>query len=192
MLWTVLLPIKLTLCLFAVLVALVTLLAPVLKWKRGTTFLLTTILAGVAFIPSCAGIMKVDDAHRFGIFEFSAFADVRDSRIERYLPRKTRNIVVEKSSSGHCAKYTISESELLEFLDGLWNEPGQSSAIDRDDFGEGASVTEEDFQREFGRLGWPPLSRAALYHSPVQSNWAGAIYFFDRNAGIAYHRAGCW
>lgn len=192
MLWPVVLPFKITICCLVVLVAIVTAAAPALNWQRGKTFLIATILACVAFVPLCTGIMRLVDTQRFGVFHYDVITDVNDFRIERYLPTNARDITLEKHAAGHRAKYSISESELMEYLDSLWSEYGEHSAISRDELGDGTPVGASQFDYKYGDLGWPPLENAVEYHSPVQGDGGGATYYFDRDAGTAYHLAGYW
>ncbi len=192
MLWPIVLPFKIAFWSLAGLVALVTVFSPAFKWKRGKVFLISSILACVAFIPSCTGIMTIIDARRFGVFQYDVYADVNDFQIERYLPTSARNITLDKFAMGHRAKYSIPEADFMEYINGLWNEYGEYSAISRDELSEGAQVTADAFEHEYGDLDWPPLENALEYHSPVQGDGGGATYFFDRDSGTVYHRAGYW
>ena len=107
------------------------------------------------------------------------------------LPTKARQITVDKYAQGHRARYSISESDLMGYLDGLWDKYGARSAISRDKL-HGDSYVTADQLAEFSDLGWPVLENAIELHSPVQGNGAGATYYFDRKTGTAYHRAGYW
>ena len=191
MFWTIILPFNLAVLILAAMVAFFTVFAPTFKWSRRKAFAITTVLAVVAFIPSVAAIMSIVDSYRFGLFHYKAFSDVKDWRVERYLPTTAQSITVEKYAQGHRAKYSISEPDLLEFLDELWDKYGERSRMSRDDLHSDSHVT-EDQHKQFGDLGWPVLENAIELHSPVKSNWAGATYYFDRDTGTAYHRAGYW
>jgi len=192
MLWPLVLPFQITFCVLAGLVALLTSFAPVLKWKCRAALGVSLGLAFVAFIPSCTGIMTIVDAQRFGVFEYDSFSEVDDFRVERFLPTQARGITLDKFAVGHRAKYSISESELRSYLDGLWHQYGEYSAIPRDELGDGASASAESFDYYFGDLGWPALENAIELHSPVESDGGGATYFFDPTTNTAYHRAGYW
>ena len=136
--------------------------------------------------------MAIVDAQRFGVFQYGVFSDVNDSRIERHLPTNARNITLEKRATGHRAKYSISESDLKEYLDGQWAQHGNRSSIPRAELREGAPVAREQFDLRYGDLGWLPLENAVEFHSPVASDGSGATYFFDARIGTAYHHAGYW
>jgi len=68
-LWPMILPPKITLWLFAGVVALATVSAPVFKAKRTKALLISTIISVVAFIPSCATIKAMGNARRFRVFD---------------------------------------------------------------------------------------------------------------------------
>ncbi len=192
MLWPIVLPFKITFCIFAGLVAIVTIFAPAVKWKRGKTFAIASGIACIVFVPFCAGVMENIDSQRFGVFHYASFAEVKDPRVERYLPTNARNISLDKNMAGHRAKYSISEAELMEYLDRLWERQGKYSARPRDEMNQGAKVSVESVEVEYGDLGWPVLENAVELHSPVAGDGGGATYFFDRTTGTAYHHAGYW
>ena len=192
MFWPIVLPLTITCCLLAAFIALMTALAPILKWKRGTLFGLSLLLALIVLIPSCLGIMSLMDSRRFGTFQYSTYADVKDFRVERYLPTSARNITLNKLASGHRAKYSISETELMAHLDRLWDESGERSSISRDDMNDGVRVPAESIEHIFKDLGWPSFYKAIKLHSPVQRDGGGATYYFDPISGTVYHRAGYW
>jgi hypothetical protein len=192
MLWPIVLPFKITLCLFAAVVAAMTLSAPLLKWRRGKTFLNTVLLGLVAFIPSCAAINTVLDKHRFGVFHYATFDEVADFRVERYLPPTSNDITIEKTASGFRAKFHIKESELVAYLDDLWTRYGDRSAVARSDSQNGSSANPEGFMFYFKGLDWPPLTDATLFKGPVADNGAGCWIWYSKSQGIAYERAGYW
>lgn len=72
MFWPFILPIQLTAGLISLLIACVTLAAPLLRWRRTTTLCATFLLGLLAFIPSCLAITSVLDAKRFGLFDYEA------------------------------------------------------------------------------------------------------------------------
>ncbi len=169
------------------------LLAPSFKWKRSKTLGISLLLALIAFIPSCTGIMFVVDNFRFGKFYCQHYSEVNDFRIERFLPNTATNITLHKQANGHHARYEISKSEFHAFIDGLWKQYGAYSTAKRDElYGEGKLATQEDFELDFQPLDWKPLANALRYHSPIEADGGGATYYYDDGAGIAYHRAGYW
>ena len=192
MLWPIILPFQVTCVVFVGAVALLTGLAPALKWKRRRTVVFASLLACVAFIPSCVGIMTVIDSQRFGTFHYDSFADVNDFRVERYLPTKARNIILHKYAPGHRAKYSISETDLTAYVDHLWEICGKYSAYKREELNDRTDATPEMFELEYGDLDSPPLESTIVLHSPVESDGGGATYFYDRITGTAYQCAGYW
>jgi hypothetical protein len=192
MLWPIVLPVQLTFWIMLSMIVVSTLLAVALKWKPIRVFLGSIALAFVAFIPSCTGIMSVLDARRFGVFQYATYAEVQDFRIYRYLPVSAHSITLEKTAMGHRAKYSISEPEMRDYMDRLWKECGEGSAIARSDLNEGEIVKRDEIEYQFRELGWTPLTNAIRFHSPVQGDGGGAEYFLDASSGTAYHRAGYW
>lgn len=192
MLWPIVLPVQLTFLTLIALIVISTLLAVALKRKPITVLVGSVALAFVAFIPSCTGIMSVLDARRFGVFQYATYDEVQDFRIYRYLPETARSITLEKTAMGHRAKYAISEAEMRDYIDRLWKECGEGSAIARSDLNEGQIVKPDEIEDQFGELGWPALTNAIRFRSPVQGDGGGAEYFLDASTGTAYHRAGYW
>lgn len=193
MFWPFLLPLKITFWILVAFVAAAVALAPKLKWKRGNMFLLSTTLALLAFVPSCAGIMYVIDGVRFGHYEYETFADVNDFRAERWLPDSATQITMHKHSNGYRARYSLSESEFTLYLEALWDEYGEVSAVERGGFhDEGSLVRQDNFDRVFGDLGWELSGNATVYYSPTEPDGGGATYYFDAENGIAFQRTGYW
>lgn len=192
MLWPIILPVQITFGIILGMITVSTLVAVAVKAKPTRIFLATSALGFVAFIPSCTCIMSVIDARRFGIFHYESYAEVQDFRIYRYLPNSARTITLEKTAMGHRAKYQISESDLREYLDRLWSECGNGSIIARKDLNQGEEVNLDEIPNLFHDLGWPPLSHAIRFQSPVQGDGGGAEYFLDVASGTVYHRAGYW
>jgi hypothetical protein len=192
MLWPIVLPFKITFWCLAVLVGIATATAPVLKWKRGKTFLIISLIACVAFIPSCVGIMAVIDTQRFGVFEYDAFGDVNDFRVERYLPPAATAITIDKYPQGFRARYSVTETDLIAYLDDIWAQYGDMSVVKRGEMYAMETVDPEHHDLQYGDLGWPPLENATEYHSPTAANGAGFSVWFSPREGIAYQRAGYW
>lgn len=193
MLYPVVLPFQITILVLAIAVVAITTLAPLLKWKRGKTFLITSLVALVAFIPSCTGIMFVVDEFRFGHFEYQTYKDIDDFRPQRYLPTAATSITMYKIDSGFRARYSISEPDFRAYVDGLWEKYGRFSAVKREQLsGEGSSVDADELQRRFRGLGWKPLANAIKYHSPRERDGGGATYYFDADAGMVYQRTDYW
>jgi hypothetical protein len=192
MLWPLVQPFLITCCICAVVVAAGVAIAPYLKRSRKKTFVALTALSFVGFIPSCVGVTTIVDSYRFGTFQYSTFEELRDFRIERYIPKEARTITLNKYASGHRAKYTVSEIELKAHLDHLWAKAGQHSVISREKPNVGALSSADQMQAEFGDLNWPILQNAVELHSPVAGNGAGATYYFSKETSMVYQRAGYW
>lgn len=192
MLWPLVLPFQITISLLMALVALLTALAPIVKWKRGKMFGISLAFGCLAFIPSCMGIMAIIDSQRFGTFQFNSASGVNDFRVARYLPAKARNISLKKFPAGHCAKYSISKADLLSYLDALWDRYGQHSAISRDQLHDGEPVSVDSIDHVFADLKWPALKNPIEFHSPIENDGGGATYYFDATTDTVYHRAGYW
>ncbi|WP_146576937.1 hypothetical protein [Neorhodopirellula pilleata] len=167
-------------------------LALVLRRKALKTFFVATTIAALAFIPLCAGVGSIVDSQRFGVFKYETYADVRDFRIERYLPPHARNITLDKYAMGHRAMYTITLEDLTEYLDQLWADADGQSFVSREDLGHGESIVGEQFDHSFDGLDWPIPESAIHFHSPVQSDGGGADYYFDTRTSTVLQHAGYW
>jgi hypothetical protein len=93
---------------------------------------------------------------------------------------------------GHRAKYSITETELREYIDQLWNKFGRLSAAPRGDSSERETASADEFELWFQGLGWPMPKNAICFSSPTEADGGGATYYFDPDSGTAYHRAGYW
>ena len=193
MLWPLELSFKITFWSLVAIVVSATAIAPQFKWRRAKTVLISSTLAAIAFVPSCTGIMYLVDQTRFGYFEYMAFDEVKDFRVERYLPTAAKRIKIHKHANGYRAQYKISDGDFHSYLDGLWQQYGQYSAVKRGEMsGEGSPVSQEEFDLVFSDLDWKRPTGAIKYHSPSEADGGGATYYFDAGAGVAYQRTGYW
>ena len=176
MLWPLVLPFQITCGVLAGAVALATLFAPTIGRRRLKAFVVGSAVACLAFMPSCMGVMKVLDAQRFGEFHHDTYDQVRDSRVERYLPPAARDITLRKHAQGHWAQYKITEEGLVDYIDECWEQHGAHSWTPRHEFNE---------KRD-------PAADKIELHSPDQADGGGASYTFDRTSGIATQQAGYW
>jgi hypothetical protein len=192
MLWPLVLPLLITISLLMALIALLTALAPIVKWNRARMFGISLTLGCLALIPSCMGIMAIIDSQRFGTFQYNSASEVNDSRVARYLPVRARNISLKKFAAGHYAKYSISKADLLSYLDALWDRDGQHSKIGRDEFYDGQPPPADYIEHVFADLKWPVLKNPTEFHSPIEDDGGGAVYYFDATTNTVYHRAGYW
>lgn len=192
MFWPLVLPFQITISLLIALVVLSTALAPLVKWKRGRMFGISLAFGCLAFIPSCMGILAVVDSQRFGTFQFDSALEVNDFRVARFLPEKARNISLKKFPAGHYARYSISKTDLLSYLDAVWDKYGKYSTVPRDRLHQGEPAFAQMIDHEFDGLEWPALENPIQFHSPVESDGGGATYYFDETSDTVYHRAGYW
>lgn len=140
---------------------------------------------------------------------FQSAAEITDPRITRYLPPGATEISLFSERAGHQASYKISAKAFDEFLVAVWDRyrADQSAAPES-----WVAYSEEDIAKEragspVGRyepkvhaaeiagdkpMAWEPLENAVSYSGPRKMSAAGATYYYDREAGLAYHNAGYW
>ena len=193
MFWMITLPAQITFVLLVACVFFVTARAPAYQWNQNKTFLISSLLSLLAFIPSCAGIMFLVDEVRFGHFEYATYADIKDLRGERHLPRSATAIQMDLQANGYRAQYHISQEDLHAYLDSLWEKSGAHSTVPRQEIADATMlVPEAEIERAFGDLGWKPLQNAVRHRSPISSRGSGSAYFFDPQANIVYQRTNYW
>jgi hypothetical protein len=128
-----------------------------------------------------------------GRTRFDTVAEVSDPRVKRCLPPDAADIVLHRERAGHFARYRVSEAGFHRFLDRLWEVRKDDSAHQRDQmYGEGKPANREDMAKRFEPLGWEPLKNVVIHYSPSKANGAMTTYYYDREAGIAYHDTGYW
>jgi hypothetical protein len=128
-----------------------------------------------------------------GEHRFKTAAEVLDRRIKPWLPPQATEISLLSERNGHYARYKVEEDHFMKFLDGLWEADKGRSAHKRDRMaGEGEPANRERMARRFKAAGWEPLDNAVTYYSPSQPSGAMTTYYYDREAGIAYHDTGYW
>ncbi|MGI9473688.1 MAG: hypothetical protein ACR2NZ_19250 [Rubripirellula sp.] len=187
MLWPLVLPFKITFWVFASLLGVSVIVAPLLKRKRSRVFLWGFPMALLAFVPSCSIVMSVIDKSRFGVFEYDALVDVQDERVERYLPPSARDITLDKYGQGYRARYQIEPDALEDWFDGMWNQFGEYSVVAKANPAI-KTISPETFDLQFSGLGWPRPGEVTEYHGPFASNGAGFTIWYDAESGIAYER----
>ena len=192
MLWPIVLPLKITVGLLVGIVAVATASAPLLKWKRTQTFLISTIIAVLAFVPTCVAVKSVVDSHRFGVSDVPEFADVDDARVERYLPPAARSITLDKSPMGYRARFTITQAELDQWLDGVWAQFSQDSIVRRRDENLKQKVGREFTGAIFEGLDWKIPDDLFEYEGPIAANGAGFTIWYDAQTETAFQRGGYW
>jgi hypothetical protein len=128
-----------------------------------------------------------------GKHSFETVAEIADLRIKPCLPPQATEIALLSERGGHYARYKVAEADFMKFLDQLWEAKKDSSAHKRDMMaGEGEPANRERMARRFKAAGWEPLDNAITYFSPSKPSGAITTYYYDREAGIAYHDTGYW
>lgn len=128
-----------------------------------------------------------------GKHSFKTVAEITDPRVKPWLPPQATEISLLSERGGHYARYKISEADFKKFLDQLWEAKKDSSAHQRDRMsGEGEPANRELMAKHFKAAGWEPLDNAITYYSPSKPSGAMTTYYYDREAGIAYHDRGYW
>lgn len=193
MFWTFVLPFQITCAVLATTVVILTVFATPRTWSRVSAFLFFTAIAFMVFIPSCTGIMLAVDAARFGDFNYATFDDIPDFRSQRYLPKAATDIQMRKFASGYRARYRIDANLFAVYVDELWAEHGEYSAMRRGGFSdEGQPVNLDSFNHRFGDLGWSCPPNAIVYHSPNEDDGGGAIYYVDADQGLVFQSTAFW
>ena len=124
---------------------------------------------------------------------FHTVAEIKDRRIQPCLPPQATEISLLSERGGHFARYKVKEADFMKFLDQLWEAKKGSSAHKREEMaGEAEPANQERMARRFQAIGWEPLDNAITYYSPSKPNGAITTYYYDREAGVAYHDTGYW
>lgn len=193
MFWPMVLPFFITLAITAIVLVSVLTYCFSRKGRHLRLLGVVTILVIVGFIPSWMGVMVVVDLIRFGHFEYASYSDIDDPRSKRYLPEAASDIQMHRHAQGYRARYKISKEDFDHYLDELWDKYGQYSSTERGGYwNDGQAATQQDFDSDFGSLNWESLENAIIYYSPTEDDGGGAIYYFDRDEGIAMQRTGYW
>ncbi len=191
MFWPLSLPVLVTFAILVGVVLLVVWQAPRWRIAPSRVFLWGGVCGVFAFVPSCMVVMFIVDGYRFGVFEYQSFADVSDSRVERYLPSAATQITVEKQKTGFRARFRISEGDLSTYIDDAWKARGSTSPLPRDQV---APLLDSDGRHgeRFADLGWPAMKEVVRYQGPRAPNGAGFTIWYSSFSGIAYEDANYW
>ena len=127
-----------------------------------------------------------------GAHRFKTAAEVLDRRIKPWLPPQATEISLLSERNGHYARYKVEEDHFMKFLDGLWEADKGSSAHKRDERAEGKPGSPESIAKRLKTVGQEPLGNFRVYYSPSKRSAAMTTYYYDREAGIAYHDRGYW
>ena len=148
-----------------------------------------SLVACIVLIPLCLAVSWIWP----GESNYDTYGNVWNPRVKQCLPPGARDITVHTELNGHFARYKVSETDFHNFLNALWEAKSDRSAHQRDRMGgEGEPPKQERFAKRFEPFGWEPLKNAIKYHSPSKSSGAITEYYYDRDAGIAYHDTGYW
>lgn len=123
---------------------------------------------------------------------YDTYGDISEPRVKQCLPPNAVEITLRLERGGHFARYKVSEEDFHNFLDGLWKTEESTSAHPGDQRGEGKAADPKQLADRFERLGWTPFKKAIRYDSPSERNGAMTTYFYNREAGVAYHERGYW
>jgi hypothetical protein len=192
MLWPLVLPFLITLGGMVAVLVFGIAIAPKCKKSRKRFILCGLLLSGLAFVPSCTVLMTILDQYRFGVFKYADYESVNDLRVERFLPEAATEITIDKSAGGYRAKFSISRESLDSWYDESWNRNGDSSVVVRDDEERAMLISTDDFEIQYGDLGWPPLADAIEYVGPAAPNGAGFTIWYCEAEGVAYQHVGYW
>jgi len=192
MFWSLVLPVKITFWLLLVIVIVVTFLAPKFKKRRSSIFVLSTLLAGITFLPLNYVILRTLDQYRFGIFSYPDHDSVNDFRVQRYLPEPATDITIEKTQHGYRAQFTISKPALENWNDARWKKVhGEQAAGEREKL-ESPNHVWPDFERTYGDLGWQKPVDATWYIGAGLRSDTNFKVWFSETAGVAYQCVGYW
>ena len=155
-------------------------------WRLTAAVIVSTVVALVASIPLGGIVAIVVAAVRYGTFEYDSAAAICDYNID--IPPSATNITLNKTVSGHKARFTITERELTTWIGTVIakraNEPMVDYVPD--------TLTPEDFDSKFGQMGWEyPPDNYGLF-SPISANGAGFLIWYSPVQQMAYMDAGYW
>jgi hypothetical protein len=126
------------------------------------------------------------------MFQASTYSDIDDVRVERYLPRPAREILVEKQPAGFRARFKISKADLSTWFDDVWIRYGEYSVSDREDTSDSNKSDAEYLQMEFANLDWELPPGMVVLEGPIAGNGAGFTLWYDQETQTAYQRGHYW
>lgn len=141
----------------------------------------------------------------FGEHGYRKASQIIDPMVDPYMPEGATEVRVLKELGGQYATYKISEADLKVHVAAEWERHRAGFAAKGRKGGwleyseeevaralEGNPIDELVFRGPVQNLGWAPLKNPVMYSGPRKASAAGADYYYDREAGIAYHSAGYW
>lgn len=161
--------------------------------RRKTAFAIVLMLSFVLFIPSCAGIAFIVDAFRYGQFEYTSAAEIRDHYVD--IPMNASSVTLHKYSSGHEIRFNCEPEELA-----AWTEAVDSRRKDAFDYrpfklDEGAISNDsrkQSFESLFGRRGWSMPDDVVCYKGWRSRRGSGFDVWYSLENKTEFVRAGYW
>ena len=190
MLWTLVLPLKITAGVVVVAWAVWMFVADRLGVNRWKAFGIGLSGAVLGFIPLCAGVGELLDPFRFGVFQYAAHADIPNEHHARRLPPAATDLTVDQRPAGLHARLTIPRAKLERWLDQRWAAAKRYGHDEDPTPPEPADAAE--FARHFGRYGWAMPADAVRLDGPVAPNGASVTVWYSDTAGVAFEQAAYW
>jgi len=157
--------------------------------KRKTTLVWCLVVAVIFLVPLCIGV----SLFWLGESNYGSVDQIWNPSVKKFMPPAATEITVRTELNGHFSRYTISEKDFHDFLNSLWDDQKDTSAHQRETMsGEGEAADQQEMELRFQSVGWEPLKNAVRYYSPSKNSGAMTTYYYDREAGTAYHDAGYW
>ena len=103
------------------------------------------------------------------------------------IPPAATDIILRQDLLDHDAIYTISESDLNDFLDERFARPGEVL----DSFSERSTATPESIGKEIGPLGWV-VTEDTVKYTYAASNGGTHVFYHDSKTGLTYQDSAYW
>lgn len=192
MLWSLVLPFKITFYSMLGIIAFATAIAPIVRVRRTIAFACVLVVCVLLFIPACSIVMKKIDATRFGEFKYSTTAEISDSHAACYMPTGATEIRTLQEPMGIWATFKIEESDLVSYMEGRWQAWGDS-AVNRDEDWK----SESDDQKgklavSFHDVKWELLEPDVSYRGPSTADGAGFEIWYNRESKTAMLSGSYW
>ncbi|MDB5348166.1 MAG: hypothetical protein JWP89_6543 [Schlesneria sp.] len=156
------------------------------------TFVMTTGLAMLCFIPSCAGIGFLVDTQRFGLAHYPTHQAIWNFHSPESIPNSATEITIDKFASGYRARFKISKIDLESWLDEIWKKYGDFSVIQRELRDNRPVINATDFPEEFLVYEWRPAAETIKYGGPFSSRGSGFEIWYSPSEEVAYQSCSYW
>ena len=163
-----------------------------LKWHPLNAILSSSAFGILLFIPSCMVTSAIVDSVRFGVFNYETAREIGDFRVWRSVPMSATKITVQKYSSGHRARFSVTKAELLNWVDEIWKHAGPNTQFKREDIEKHVSPIAHSLEFAFLDLGSDLPTELIVYHGPVARNGASIRFWYDTATNTAYSRCSYW